>query len=180
MITKENFNSMIPYEMRKGESTQNLFDGFSEFFNFFLSEMSIQTNTSILNTLSGKKLDRYGARYGVNRNSLSDQRYRRRILFETYIYKPYLSMIDNFTLRMTEVTGYKAEVDKSEITGRIDAIIKAPPGETLDLLLDVDKYWIYGCEVNAALLLVRSRGQEDTGDPTGVDELTFDFKGAEV
>lgn len=188
MTRQEKFLELLPPELRKGTNFIKLSNALGNFFDWYSNEIKTGSNYTVIDDLTGSKLDKYGARWGATRvENWTDSDVRKRIRLLWYTYDKDLGFLDNLSLQFTKASGYFSQVQFSTtgISGEIDCSLLVPEGETQTPFSDIQDFWIAGCKVYPTILteslwkMFDSFGvvSENTDKYlTGIDPLAPTFK----
>lgn len=150
MTTKEFMLNLIPPETRKSENMNILFEALANFFDWYTEDIKSKSNYTIIEDLYSKRLELYGARFGVARvENWLDVDLRKRIKMMWHVYNPEINILDNLSYQLTSSSGYISEVKKSDsgISGEIDCTIVVPQGDNTSPFEDLDDFWVFGCKI---------------------------------
>lgn len=186
MTTKDFMLNLIPPETRKSENMNKLFGALSNFFDWYIEDINKNSNYTILEELSGDRLEKYGSRFGATRLSgWTDSDLKKRIKLLWYVYDYEISILDNLSRQFSLSSGFYSQIsiNVNGISGEIDCVLVIPEGEEQEPFSDIDDFWVFGCKINTTIITEANYSVYDSfGDlrdekyNTGLDPLTLTSK----
>lgn len=133
----------------KSESIKKFYSSIADILDYYEQKQEPYIYTRVISELKSGMLDIYGAQFGVFRNDLNDDAYKRKINIEKSK-QNFVPTWNNFIGIVKYITGYEVygmegwRLDPPQ-NAVLNLEITIPAGSDQDLLFDLDK--LYSCGV---------------------------------